>query len=141
MKRPMVVHYVDWDIVCKCKTGKYKSKEECLKSIWTEEYGNPIDEYNVNGMIHIMGQVFEEIVPVEQRGRLLDKFLRDDFLNSKEKLLGELYTYLQLIQVRERDFWNTYYDLYIINKNGKYYTIAQYDELKESESNGKGNTL
>ena len=133
---PRVVHYVDWDIVLKCKSGKYASKEECLKSIWTEEYANPIERYNVHDMIRIMGQVIEEILPVEQRGRLLDKFLRDDFLTTEEKLLNELYTHLQLLQVRERGFLNNHYDLYIIDCKGKYYTIAQYDELKECKSNG-----
>ena len=62
-KQPRVVHYIDWDIVLKCKSGKYESKEDCLKSIWTEEYGNPIEHYNTRDMIAIMGQVIEEIVP------------------------------------------------------------------------------
>ena len=130
-QHPRVVHYVDWDIVLKCKSGKYTSKEECLKSIWTEEYGNSIDHYNTRDMIAIMGQVIEEILPIEQRGRLLDKFLSGK-LTSAQEILNELYVYLQLLQVREREFLSTYRDLYIIDKKGKYYTIAQYDELKEA---------
>ena len=133
-QHPRVVHYVDWDIVLKCKSGKYASKEECLKSIWTEEYGNPIDHYNTRDMISIMGQVIEEIVPIEQRGRLLDKFLSGR-LTSANEILNELYVYLQLLQVREREFLSIHRDLYIIDKKGKYYTIAQYDELKEENKN------
>lgn len=133
-QQPRVVHYVDWDIVLKCKSGKYTSKEECLKSIWTEEYGNPIEHYNIRDMISIMGQVIEEIVPIEQRGRLLDKFLSGR-LTSANEILNELYVYLQLLNVREREFLSTHRDLYIIDKKGKYYTIAQYDELKEEIKN------
>lgn len=134
-QNPIVVHHIDWDIVIKCKSGKYVSKEECLKSIWTEEYANPINNYNIHDMISIMGQVIEEIVPIEQRGRLLDKFLRSRIVCSEKEILNELYVYLQLLQVREQQFLSTYRDLYIIEKDGKYYTIAQYDELKEENKN------
>lgn len=129
-QNPMVVHYVDWDIVLKCKAGG-TSKEECLKSIWTEEYANPIDRYNVNGMIHIMGQVIEAVVPIEQRAYLLDKILRGNVFNTKEALLDELYEYLVFLDVRKNPGWG-WYDLYIIEREGKYYTIEQYDKLKEN---------
>ena len=129
---PKVVNSIDWDIILKCKSGKYVSKDECLKSIWTEEYGNQIEYYNVNNMIHILGQVIEEVVPIKQRAYLLDKLLRADFIDTKEKLLNELYVYLQLLQVRDRDIISGHYDLYIIKCDGKYYTISQYDELKSS---------
>lgn len=128
---PKVVNYIDWDIVLKCKSGKYASRDECLKSIWTEEYGNSIEYYNVNNMIHIMGQVIEEVVSVKQRAYLLDKLLRADFIDTKEQLLNELYTYLQLLQVRDKDIIGRRYDLYIIERDGKYYTISQYERLKE----------
>ena len=128
-QEPKIVNHIDWDIILKCKSGKYVSKDECLKSIWTEEYGNQIEYYNVNNMIHILGQVIEEVVPIKQRAYLLDKLLSADFIDTKEKLLNELYVYLQLLQVRDRDI---HYDLYIIKCDGKYYTISQYNELKSS---------
>jgi hypothetical protein len=131
---PKVVNSIDWDIILKCKSGKYASKEECMKSIWTEEYGNSIEYYNVNNMIHIIGQVIEEVVPIKQRAHLLDKLLRADFIDTKEKLLNELYVYLQLLQVRDRDIISGCYDLYIIKHDGKYYTVSQYDMLKEENN-------
>lgn len=130
-QEPKVVNHIDWDIVLKCKSGKYVSKEECLKSIWTEEYGNSIEYYNVHNMIHIMGQVIEEVASVTQRAHLLDKLLRENFINTKEDLLNELYVYLQLLQVRDKDIINGYYDLYIVECDSKYYTISQYDEIKK----------
>lgn len=133
--QPRVVHYVDWDIVLKCKHGKYVSKDECLKSIWTEEYANPIERYNTNDMIHIMGQVIEEIVPIEQRAYLLDKLLRNHCYDTKETLLYELYDYLMLLNVRKNSGWGRWYDKYIIEQDGKYYTIEQYDKLKEENAN------
>ena len=132
---PKVVNHTDWDIVLKCKRGKYKTKNECMKSIWTEEYGNSIEYYNVHDMIHILGQVIEEVASVTQRAHLLDKLLRGNFINTKEDLLDELYSYLQLLQVRDRDIISGYYDLYIIVCDGKYYTISQYDMLKEAQQN------
>lgn len=130
-QNPIVVNYVDWEIVLKCKGNKYTSKEECLKSIWTEEYANPIERYNINGMIHIMGQVIAKIVPIEQRAYLLDKILRSDLFNTKETLLEELYYCLMLIDIRKNTGWGKWYDLYIIEREGKYYTIEQYDKIKE----------
>lgn len=133
--RPRVVRYIDWDIVLKCKSGKYASIDECLKSIWTEEYANPIEHYNQRTMIQIMGQVLEEILPIEQRAYLLDNILRSDRLNSQTELLNELYYTLQLLQVRGGKRFNGIKDLYIINRKGKYYTIEQYDKLKEENAN------
>lgn len=133
---PRVVHYVDWDIVLKCKGDKYASEDECLKSIWTEEYANPIDEYNTNTMISILGQIIEATMSIEQRACLLDKILRDDNLRTSEALLHALYLRLVFLNVRKNTGWGRYYDLYIINRNGKYYTIDQYDELKEMKTNG-----
>ena len=135
-KQPRIVHYVDWDIVLKCKTGKYASKEECLKSIWTEEYGNQIEHYNISTMIKIMGQVLEEILPIERRGRLFDCILMSERISSQTDLLYYLYGELQLLDVREPAGYKSYRDLYIIEKKGQYYTIDQYDELKEN-GNGK----
>ena len=133
--QPRVVHYTDWDIVLKCKSGKYASKDECLKSIWTEEYANPIERYNVRDMIHIMGQVIEEIVPPEQRAYLLDKLLRNHCYDTKETLLYELCDYLMLLDVRKNLIGCMWHDKYIIAQDGKYYTIAQYDKLKEENEN------
>ena len=133
---PKVVHYVDWDIVCKCKTGHYGSIDACLKSIWTEEYGNPIEEYNIRTMIQIMGGVLEEILTIKQRAFLFDRILRSDRLDSQEALLRELFYALQLLTVRESYGIKSFRDLYIIDKKGKYYTIAEYDELK-GDSNGQ----
>lgn len=131
-QEPKVVNHIDWDIVLKCKSGKYTSRDECLKSIWVEEYGNSIEYYNVHNMIHILGQVIEEIASVTQRAHLLDKLLRENFINTKEDLLNELYSYLQLLRVRDRDIVNRHYDLYVIECKGQYYTISQYDELKKT---------
>lgn len=133
-QHPRVVHYVDWDIVLKCKSGKYASKEECLKSIWTEEYGNPIEHYNISTMIKIMGQVLEEILPIERRGRLFDCIIMSERIGSQTDLLYYLYGELQLLDVREPAGYKSYRDLYIIAKKDKYYTIDQYDELKETEN-------
>lgn len=133
-QNPRVVHYVDWDIVLKCKNTNYPTYHDCLKSIWTEEYANPIEKYNVHTMIKIMGQVLEEILPIEQRGNLFDRLLRSERIDSQEELLHELYRELLLLQVRESHGIKSYRDLYIIDKNGTYYTIDQYDELK-----GNGN--
>ena len=135
-QQPRVVHYVDWDIVLKCKSGKYKTFEDCLKSVWTEEYGNPIDEYNVRTMIQIMGGILEEILPIEQRAYLFDRILRNHRLNSQTDLLHELYYELQLLDVRESVGVRSFRDLYIIDYKGKYYTIQQYDDLKEENTNG-----
>lgn len=126
---PMVVHYIDWDILLKCKHMN-ATEEECLKSIWAEEYGNPIKDYNTKGMIRIMGQVIEELVPEKQRAYLLDRLLRVGWIDE-DTLLHELYIYLMELQVRERVPINRHKDLYIIECKGKYHTIAQYDELKE----------
>ena len=133
-QNPMVVNYVDWNVVLKCK--KFASTEECFKSIWTEEYGNAIDDYNVNTMVHIMGYAIEEVVPIPQRAYLLAKILNDNSLRTSEALLNELYFCLRNLQVREREYFGKHYDLYIVERNGQYYTIAQYDKLKESETNG-----
>lgn len=129
---PKVVHYVDWDIVLKCKSGKFESIDACLKSIWTGEYGNPIENYNTRTMIQIMGGVLEEILTIKQRAFLFDRILRSDRLDSQEALLRELFYELQLLTVRESYGIKSFRDLYIIDKKGKYYTIAQYDELKEN---------
>lgn len=129
-QQPRVVHYIDWDIVLKCKSCQYGSIDACLKSIWAEEYANPIEKYNQRTMIQIMGQVIEEIMPIEQRAYLLDSILRSDSLNTQTELLYRFYSELQELQVREKVFLNSYEDLYIIECKGKYYTIAQYDELK-----------
>ena len=135
-RTPMVVHWVDWDILLKCKhPGQHKTKLECFKSIWTEEYGNPIEDYNTKGMIRILGQVIEELVPEKQRAYLFDRFLRAGWI-GEETLLNELFTYIQLLDVRECVFLNRHEDLYIIDYKGNYYTIDQYDKLKENE-NGK----
>lgn len=132
---PRVVHYVDWDIVLKCKNANYGLIDDCLKSIWTEEYANPIEKYNIHNMIHIMGQVLEEILSIEQRARLFDRILRSDRLDSQEALLYELYHELQSLQIRQSVGFKSWRDLYIIDKKGKYYTIDQYDELKEETKN------
>lgn len=132
---PRVVHYVDWDIVLKCKSGKFETKDDCLKSIWTEEYGNPIEDYNVHTMIKIMSQVLEEILPIKDRAYLLDSILRSDRIYSQTDLLHHFYVELQLLKVRESYGIKLYRDLYIIDYKGKYYTIDQYDELKESKAN------
>ena len=131
---PIVVHHIDWDIILKCKNGEYATKEDCLKSIWTEEYANPIERYNTYGMIHIMGQVIERVVPIEKRAYLLDSILRDYCSKTHESLLDRLYLYLMNLDVRKRDCFCDDYDLYIIEYNDKYYTIAQYDELKAKET-------
>ena len=135
-KHPRVVHYVDWDIVLKCKdTGSYPTYHECLQSVWVEEYANPIKGYNVHNMIKIMGQVLEEILPIEQRGNLFDRLLRNSRIDSQEELLHELYRELLMLQVREPCGIHSHRDLYIIDYKGKYYTIDQYDELKEENKN------
>ena len=137
-QNPMIVNYIDWDIVLKCKNTKYNSMDECLKSIWTEEYANPIKEYNTIEMLNIMGQVIEAVVPIKQRAFLLDQILRNKRQITSTELLRRLYTYLQFLQIRESDgpmFSSRHYDLYIIECNGRYYTIAQYDELKEENAN------
>lgn len=130
-QNPMVVNYIDWNVVLKCKSNKYKTKEECFKSIWTEEYGNAIEDYNVDTMVHILGYAIEEIVPIPHRAYLLAKILNDNYLRTSEALLHELYIYLMNLQVREKEYFGKHYDLYIIERNGEYYTIAQYDKLKE----------
>ena len=131
-----IVHYIDWDIVLKCKSGKYTSIDECLKSIWTEEYANPIKDFRYRTMIKIMGQVIKEILTTEQRAILLDKLISSGDIDTEWKLLCELYYCLQLLQIRRNTGWGRHDDLYIINRKGKYYTIEQYDKLKESENNG-----
>ena len=131
-RTPMVVHYLDWDILLKCK-HPCGAEDEALKSIWTEEYGNPIREYNTKGMICIMSQVIEKLVPEQKRAYLLDRLLRAGWLDEKT-LLHELFVYLQLLNVREQVF-GVHKDLYIIDYKGNYYTIAQYDDLKENENN------
>lgn len=128
-----IVHYIDWDIVLKCKSGKYTSIDECLKSIWTEEYANPIKDFRYKPMIKIMGQVVKEILTTEQRACLLDKILSSGGIDTEWKLLCELYYCLQLLKIRERDGWGRCNDLYLIDRKGKFYTIAQYDELKSKE--------
>lgn len=133
---PRVVHYVDWDIVLKCKGDQFETKDDCLKSIWVEEYGNPIDCYNTSTMIRIMGQVIEEVMPTNQRANLFDRLLRNNRISSQRELLHELYHELQMLKVRESYGFKSYRDLYIIDHKGKYYTIDQYDELKEN-GNGK----
>lgn len=133
---PKVVHYVDWDIVLKCKTGHYGSIDACLKSIWTEEYANPIENYNTRTMIQIMGGVLEEILTIKQRAYLLDRILRSDRITSQEDLLYAFYYELQLLTVRESYGIKSFRDLYIIDKKGKYHTIAEYDELK-GDKNGQ----
>lgn len=130
-RTPMVVHYLDWDILLKCK-HPYGTEDYVLKSIWTEEYGNRIEEYNTKGMIRIMSQVIEELVPEQKRAYLLDRLLRTGWLDEKT-LLHELFVYVQLLNVREQVF-GVHKDLYIIERKGIYYTIAQYDELKENEN-------
>lgn len=134
-QQPRVVHYIDWDIVLKCKSCKYGSIGACLKSIWTEEYANPIESYNLRTMIQIMGQVLEEIMPIERRARLLDSILRCDNIITEDELLCKLYLELHELQVREKVFLNKYEDLYIIKYKDKYYTIDQYSELKEENKN------
>lgn len=131
--QPRVVNHIDWDIVLKCKSCKYTSIDECLKSIWTEEYENPIEAYNQNTMIKIMGQVIEEIMPLERRGNLLDAILREA-VTDPSALLRKLYLSLMGLNVKEKSFLNKYEDLYIIECKGKYYTIAQYDELKKKDT-------
>ena len=128
-----VVHYLDWDILLKCK-NPCGTEDDVLKSIWTEEYGNPIKEYNTKGMIRIMSQVIEELVPEQKRAYLLDRLLRAGWLDEKT-LLHELFVYVQLLNVREQKF-GLHLDLYIIERRGFYYTIAGYDKLKESKTNG-----
>ena len=130
-QNPIIVDYIDWEIVLKCKGNKYASEEECLKSIWTEEYANPIEHYNVDGMIRIMGQVIEQLCSIEQRAYLLDKILRSTMFTHKANLLHELYIYIMTLNIRKNTGWGKWYDLYIINHKGKYYTIEQYDEIKE----------
>ena len=133
-QQPMIVHYVDWNVVLKCKSNKFKSMDECMKSIWTEEYANPIEEYNVNTMVSILGYAIEEVVPIPQRAYLLAKILNDSSLRANDTLLRELYVYLMNLQVRDSGVLGSHYDLYIIERKGKYYTIAQYDELRETDN-------
>ena len=136
----IIVNHIDWDIVCKCKSGKYASKDECLKSIWTEEYANPIEDYNPHMMVGIMGQIIQEVVPIERRAYLLDTILQNG-ITTTEALLYKLYLYIMLLDVRKKNWLGKHEDLYIIECKGKYYTIDQYDELKESETNGKDNPV
>ena len=130
MKTPMVVSYIYWDIVCKCKNLDYKTEEECLKSIWVEEYANRIEDYNTDGMIRILGQAIEEVVPERERAFLLDRLLRAGWIN-KENMLHLLWCCLADLTARDKNCYGRYEDLYIIECKGKYYTIAQYDKLKE----------
>lgn len=130
-QNPVVVNYIDWEIVLKCKSNKYASEEECLKSIWTEEYANPIKEYNTGDMIAIMSQIIEAVMSVEQRANLLNKILCTPILRTDKGLLHELYLRLMCLDVRRNTGWGKHYDLYIINREGKYYTIEQYDKIKE----------
>lgn len=126
----IVVDYIKWDILLKCK-DICGTEEECLKSIWTEEYGNPIETYNTKDMIRIMGKIIEEIVPEKQRANLFDRFMRIGWIDA-DTLLHELFLYLMGLDVREGVFLSQMEDLYIIDYKGEYYTIAQYDELKEN---------
>ena len=133
---PIVIDYVDWDIVLKCKGCKYATEEECFKSIWTEEYANPVEHYNTGDMIAIMSQVIEAVMPIERRANMLNAILCQPVLRTDNGLLHELYLQLMLLEVKRNDGWGKHYDLYIIQKDGKYYTIDQYDELKEVKLNG-----
>jgi hypothetical protein len=130
-QNPIVVDYIDWEIVLKCKSNKYTSEEECLKSIWTEEYSNPIEQYNTGDMIAIMSKIIEAVMPVEQRANLLKTILCTPHFRTDKGLLHELYIRLMCLDVRRKADWGKHYDLYIINREGKYYTIDQYDEIKE----------
>lgn len=129
-QKPMVVNYVDWNVVLKCKSNQFTTDEECFKSIWTEEYANPIEDYNVDTMVNILGYAIEEVVPTQQKAYLLAKILNDNSLRSSEALLRELYLYLMNLQVREKEYFGKHYDLYVIECKGNYYTIAQYDKLR-----------
>lgn len=140
-KNPMVVNYIDWNVVLKCKSNRFDSEEDALKSIWVEEYANRIEDYNVNDMVHILGYAIEEVVPIQQRAYLLAKILNDNSLRTSEALLHELYLYLMNLQVRETEFFGRHYDLYVIERKGQYYTIDQYDELREGKNYGQRNTL
>ena len=128
-QQPMIVRYVDWNVVLKCKSNK--PMDESLKSIWTEEYANPVEEYDIKTMVSILGYAIEEVVPIPQRAFLLAKILNNSALRSDEALLRELYEYLVFLDVRESGVLGGYHDLYIIECKGKYYTIAQYDELRK----------
>ncbi len=130
-QQPMIVHYVDWNVVLKCKSNK--PMDEVLKSIWTEEYANPIEEYNIKTMVNILGYAIEEVVPIPQRAFLLAKILNNSSLRTDEALLRELYEYLRNLQVRDSGTLGGLHDLYVIERKGKYYTIAQYDELLKNE--------
>lgn len=126
-QQPMIVHYVDWNVVLKCKSNK--TMDESLKSIWTEEYANPIEEYDIKTMVNILGYAIEEVVPIPQRAFLLAKILNNSSLRSDDALLKELYEYLVYLDVREHGVLGGFNDLYLIEYKGSYYTIAQYDEL------------
>jgi hypothetical protein len=106
--------------------------DESLKSIWTEEYANPIEEYDIKTMVSILGYAIEEVVPIQQRAFLLTKILNVSSLRSDEVLLEELYDCLANLDVRKSGILGGHHDLYVIECKGKYYTIAQYDELIES---------
>lgn len=42
--QPRVAHYTDWDIVLKCKSGKYASKDECLKAFGLKNTQIPLND-------------------------------------------------------------------------------------------------
>ena len=130
MNHLKIVNYVDWDIVLKCKSCNYSTEEECFKSIWTEEYANPVEHYNTGDMIAIMSQIIEEVMSVEQRANLLNAILCQPVLRTDKGLLHNLYLQLMLLNIKRDNGWSKHCDLYIIQKDGKYYTIDQYDELK-----------
>ena len=130
-QNPIIVNYIDWEIVLKCKGTKYASEEECLKSIWTEEYANPIEEYNTGDMIAIMSRIIEAVMSVEQRANFLSTILCTPSLRADKCLLHNLYLRLMLLDIRRKEIWGKHYDLYIIEREGKYYTIDQYDKIKE----------
>ena len=128
----MVVDHIDWDILLRCKEVA-ATETEFFKSVWTGEYGNPIECYNQKGMIRIIGQVIARLTPEEKRANMFDRLMRLGWV-SEDVLLHELYVFLLDLQVRDCAFMGKYEDLYIIDYKGNYYTIAQYDHLKEKEN-------
>ena len=133
-RTPMIVDYTDWDILLRCKEVA-TTETEYFKSVWTGEYGNHIESYNEKGMIRIMGQVIARLTHEDQRANLFDRLMRLGWVRE-DVLLHELYVFLLDLQVRDCACMCKYEDLYIIDYKGRYYTISQYDDLKENE-NGK----
>ena len=128
----MVVDHTDWDILLRCKEVA-ATETDFFKSVWIGEYGNPIECYNTKGMVRIMGQVIARLTTEEKRASLFDRLMHLGWVHE-DVLLHELYVFLLDLQIRDCAFMKKYEDLYIIDYKGTYYTIAQYDALKENKN-------